>query len=659
MNSLVGGLETAGVIVGARTLDLPRISQALRGQRGLIGVGFKLTDSGDYDRDNKQLKNWKNPTDDQDACPKSYADKTRPMTGTLDMQDNEIIKVANPSNNKDAVNKQYVESHFLKTSGGDVSGNIVFINNSKSLRHITGLSDNPLSGTAAVNLNKLSSELQTKADLSVVTNGLNAKLDKTTFNTEIAKKLDSTRLNAEMVKKADKNYVILLDGSQAMTEQRVFKYIFSWTLNDEPSSTTNGRKLETRSGSEVTKNYTTTKNLQVRQRRLLDMPRSFSDDNEVITKKYADDKAVSEAHKCLPLDGSRSMTGDLNLNNKKAINSAAPTTGTDFCNKTYVDTELAKKHDIGSVDLSDYRDKTKGVDIEKPLNFTSIHGADRQISGISDQPLNGTSVVNANKLQSELVKTADLRTMSNELDGKLDKTTFNTEIAKKSNSSKVLLLDGTRAMTGNLNMNSKSITNLKDPQPEESLNVSTVNYVNKTISDNNAFMKTNYEIYFDDHISRGVSSRLKNDLRTLFSNPIESLQNGTFKGVPTNVQLLISCKRLRKILPEAHGPLIQCAPSPLTYSLCGGGAVEAVLRGLMGSKCSQTTKLKPNATCYKCSFCSTGTRGTFRSCLNCPKGGFYQDEMGQTECKNCSTGTYVPEKHYPGKSATDCRACPY
>lgn len=40
-------------------------------------------------------------------------------------------------------------------------------------------------------------------------------------------------------------------------------------------------------------------------------------------------------------------------------------------------------------------------------------------------------------------------------------------------------------------------------------------------------------------------------------------------------------------------------------------------------------------------------------------GGFYQDEMGQVDCKNCSTGTYVPETDHPGRSATDCRACPY
>lgn len=40
-------------------------------------------------------------------------------------------------------------------------------------------------------------------------------------------------------------------------------------------------------------------------------------------------------------------------------------------------------------------------------------------------------------------------------------------------------------------------------------------------------------------------------------------------------------------------------------------------------------------------------------------GGFYQDEMGETECKYCGTGTYVSEERHPGKSATDCWACPY
>lgn len=45
----------------------------------------------------------------------------------------------------------------------------------------------------------------------------------------------------------------------------------------------------------------------------------------------------------------------------------------------------------GSVDLSNYLDRTKGGNILKALTFTSSHGADRQISGLSDQPLNGTA----------------------------------------------------------------------------------------------------------------------------------------------------------------------------------------------------------------------------------------------------------------------------
>ena len=40
-------------------------------------------------------------------------------------------------------------------------------------------------------------------------------------------------------------------------------------------------------------------------------------------------------------------------------------------------------------------------------------------------------------------------------------------------------------------------------------------------------------------------------------------------------------------------------------------------------------------------------------------GGFYQDQMGQLHCKRCSPGTYVSMHRHPGRSATDCWACPY
>ena len=45
-------------------------------QRGLPGVGFKLTDMGDYDMQNKKLTNVKSGTDPNDAVNKSQLDAT-------------------------------------------------------------------------------------------------------------------------------------------------------------------------------------------------------------------------------------------------------------------------------------------------------------------------------------------------------------------------------------------------------------------------------------------------------------------------------------------------------------------------------------------------------------------------------------------------------
>lgn len=56
----------------------------------------------------------------------------------------------------------------------------------------------------------------------------------------------------------------------------------------------------------------------------------------------------------LPLDGSKAMTGDLNLNNHKITNVATPTNNSDVANKSYVDdnrgANIAVKHNTTSSD---------------------------------------------------------------------------------------------------------------------------------------------------------------------------------------------------------------------------------------------------------------------------------------------------------------------
>ena len=135
-----------------------------------------------------------------------------------------------------------------------------------------------------------------------------------------------------------------------------------------------------------------------------------------------------------------------------------------------------------AVNLSNYLDKTKGGSIQKALNFTGAGRFDRQITGISDQPANGTSVINLNKLNTELNK-------------KVDTTTFNTSIVKKSDSNAVILRNGSQSMTGNLNLGNYKAINSAAPTSGSDL-------CNKTYVDT----------HVNNQLSHSVSTKLKNDL---------------------------------------------------------------------------------------------------------------------------------------------------
>ena len=135
-----------------------------------------------------------------------------------------------------------------------------------------------------------------------------------------------------------------------------------------------------------------------------------------------------------------------------------------------------------AVNLSNYLDRKKGGSIQKALNFIGVNRLDRQITGISDQPANGTSVINLNKLNTELNK-------------KVDTTTFNTSIVKKSDSSAVILRNGSQTMTGNLNLGNNKVINSAAPTSGSDL-------CNKTYVDT----------HVNNQLSHSVSTKLKNDL---------------------------------------------------------------------------------------------------------------------------------------------------
>ena len=101
-----------------------------RGEPGLPGIGFNLTDDGNFDLDSKRLTDVVDPVDDQDAVTKNYLndnaasqkyvddekatqdiDGSKAMKGNLDMDNSEIVNLGNGSNPRDAVNFYQLLAH--------------------------------------------------------------------------------------------------------------------------------------------------------------------------------------------------------------------------------------------------------------------------------------------------------------------------------------------------------------------------------------------------------------------------------------------------------------------------------------------------------------------------------------------------------------------
>ena len=76
-----------------------------------------------------------------------------------------------------------------------------------------------------------------------------------------------------------------------------------------------------------------------------------------------------------------------------------------------------------------------------------------------------------------------------------DSTSTTDRITKRyvdTKTSNYLKTDGSRVMTGNLNMKNRDMINVKQAQAHESTHPAGVNFVSATINDNNTQMTTNY-----------------------------------------------------------------------------------------------------------------------------------------------------------------------
>ena len=138
--------------------------------KGLPGVGFKLTDDGDYDIQNKKLRNVASPQTNDDATTKSYVDNkallvdgSNKMLGALDMNSRRIENVApGRHNTADALTHLQLEAFYLdlNTNSGFIEAQNPIDMKNEKLSNLAEGTDN----SDAITKHQLETGLAPKAD---------------------------------------------------------------------------------------------------------------------------------------------------------------------------------------------------------------------------------------------------------------------------------------------------------------------------------------------------------------------------------------------------------------------------------------------------------------------------------------------------------------
>ena len=443
-----------------------------RGEQGLPGIGFKLTDDGNFDIEGKRLTDVSQPIDSGDAATKAYVDgEIGHNTGnyyhlrqSFTFYDSSGTKLALNTDNITGLVTDYVHGYYKIPKSGDdnyFSTLDIKIRNNlpqstySALFYLYGYRNNSimsgvdlgpiLFGVDGTNYNILKYDDDDSTQTRNHTKGI------IWFTSDGS--AGSIELGFRFFDKSITHFVILSRCVEGKVNLGFSSNIFN------VSSTVGDVTL-----------YFEDINMNSRKIKNLGGP---TDDGDAINKKYLEDVALT-------LDGSNVMTGDLRMGQKKIMGLADPTGDGQATNKKYVDGEIAKVH-IDTTPLLP-RDGSRsmfgdldigGNNILKVENLTDYKDTDPYDYRVKDVK----SVVNKEYLNEKFLKkdkddnNFDLRgnivrNCESYYDGLftdndlVNKAFVQTEINKLPKPATDLLkLDGSRAMTGDLNMNNNLITN--------------------------------------------------------------------------------------------------------------------------------------------------------------------------------------------------------
>ena len=367
--------------------------------RGLPGVGFKLTDTGDYDMQNKKLTNVKSGTDSNDAVNKSQLDAT--------------TNLLHGSRAGDVVNDKAV----IYSNTGAVHANSLYIE------------DPPDQGNS--NEVRIMTEHQSYPNIHLNIPDLH---------------------NFDGHGGRPKSELMVTSVEQTVTGKKVFENI---EVHDPTSYNQAANKSYADTKLSLT-GGTMTGDL-ILPHHNYPIP---GNTNKVINYE-------SQREIFLSRQESFPMQADINMNNNFIQNIATPTSSHQVTNKGYCD--------------YNFLNRQKGGVLMGPLSMNR-----NDLTGIPDTPKFGYSAVNKNYVDGEItkidttpfVKLDGSIAMTGNLDmgdhsiQKAGEPVNSDDVATKNYvdaeigyiSTPFLKLDGTRAMTGVFNMNDHKISNLKMPE---------------------------------------------------------------------------------------------------------------------------------------------------------------------------------------------------
>ena len=334
--------------------------------KGLPGVGFKLTDAGDYDIQNKKLRNVASPETNNDVTTKSYVDNkallvdgSNKMLGALNMDNRRVENIAPARHGQsDAVSSLHLNNFYfdLNTNDGKIEAQNPIDMKNEKISNLAEGTDN----SDAITKHQLETGLAPKADKTelsnylkkdgsiALTNNLDLGDNKIVNVKEATSGTDAvnfTQLNNELYRylhesggdmtgdiRMNNNSIYGIGNVGNDTSAVNRKYV-----NDELGKKPNTDTVVLRDGSQ-----TMTGNLDMNNQRIINVANPISE-TDVVNRRYFETHVNNiDLSDYLKRDGTVSMTGNLDMSLNKIINCGQPTGARDVTNKAYVDSEVGK-----------------------------------------------------------------------------------------------------------------------------------------------------------------------------------------------------------------------------------------------------------------------------------------------------------------------------